>query len=137
MPHQSREKEQTISSYSIKTRKRATLAVICSPFKLNLFVTMAKISLPLPQIAGSQSVEKGYTYKPNPEPKVEQELMWLIKVGILRREVDGQGITDSFRLTPLGRQVIAQWGVNSELPRATWKDHLVNLYSRLLNFSLY
>lgn len=32
--------------------------------------------------------------------------MWLIQVGVLRREVDGQGITDSYRLAPLGRQLL-------------------------------
>ena len=32
--------------------------------------------------------------------------VWLISVGVLRREVDGQGLTSRFRLTPLGRQLL-------------------------------
>ena len=37
---------------------------------------------------------------------LENELRWLITVGVLRREVDGQGLTSRFRLTPLGRQLL-------------------------------
>ena len=37
---------------------------------------------------------------------VEKSFRWLIKVGILRREVDGQGLTSRIRLTPLGRQIL-------------------------------
>lgn len=31
---------------------------------------------------------------------LEDDLRWLISVGVLRREVDGQGLTSRFRLTP-------------------------------------
>jgi len=37
---------------------------------------------------------------------LEDHLLWLISVGVLRREVDGQGLTSRFRLTPLGRQLL-------------------------------
>ena len=37
---------------------------------------------------------------------LEDDLRWLITVGVLRREVDGQGLTSRFRLTPLGRQLL-------------------------------
>ena len=37
---------------------------------------------------------------------LEDDLRWLIRVGVLRREVDGQGLTSRFRLTPLGRQLL-------------------------------
>ena len=37
---------------------------------------------------------------------LENDLLWLINVGVLRREVDGQGLTSRFRLTPLGRQLL-------------------------------
>jgi len=38
--------------------------------------------------------------------QLEDDLRWLIAVGVLRREVDGQGLTNRFRLTPLGRQLL-------------------------------
>ena len=37
---------------------------------------------------------------------VEQAFRLLIKVGVLRREVDGQGLTNRVRLTPLGREIL-------------------------------
>ena len=47
----------------------------------------------------------------------EDQLIWLIRLGVLRREVDGQGLTERVRLTPLGRQVLAGWP--GEIPAAS------------------
>ncbi|MFM7314450.1 MAG: Npun_F0494 family protein, partial [Cyanobium sp.] len=41
--------------------------------------------------------------------QLEDLFIWLIQLGVLRREVDGQGLTERVRLTPLGRQVLAPW----------------------------
>lgn len=48
--------------------------------------------------------------------RVEDHFIWLIRLGVLRREVDGQGLTDRVRLTPMGRQLLA--GFPKEIPRA-------------------
>ncbi|MBW3042377.1 Npun_F0494 family protein [Prochlorococcus marinus] len=37
---------------------------------------------------------------------IENEFLKLIKIGVLRREVDGQGLTAKVRITPIGRQVL-------------------------------
>ena len=37
---------------------------------------------------------------------IENSFLWLIKIGVLRREVDGQGLTSKVRLTPLGRSIL-------------------------------
>ena len=37
---------------------------------------------------------------------IENEFLTLIKLGVLRREVDGQGLTSKVRITPIGRQVL-------------------------------
>ncbi len=37
---------------------------------------------------------------------IENEFLRLIKIGVLRREVDGQGLTSKVRITPIGRQVL-------------------------------
>ncbi len=37
---------------------------------------------------------------------IESNFLWLIKIGVLRREVDGQGLTSKVRLTPLGRLIL-------------------------------
>jgi hypothetical protein len=46
----------------------------------------------------------------------EDLLIWLIQLGVLRREVDGQGLTERVRLTPLGRDTLACWSI--EIPPA-------------------
>ena len=41
--------------------------------------------------------------------KVEYVFRVLINFGVLRREVDGQGLTSKVRLTPLGSQIIKDY----------------------------
>ena len=41
--------------------------------------------------------------------QLEDQFSWLIQLGVLRREVDGQGLTHRVRLTPMGRQLLLQW----------------------------
>jgi hypothetical protein len=87
-------------------------------------------------IAGESGVKNEYTRSPLSELVAENDLMWLIDVGVLRREVDGQGITDSFRLTPLGRQLLQEWQNNAAqwIKASTWCDHLSNIISRWVRF---
>lgn len=120
-------------SYPSRTVERAGRSLVCSPFHLHLFATMKTESVALGAIALASGVQHGYTKRPMPELTVENELFWLLQVGVLRREVDGQGITDSYRLTPLGRQLVEQyqrkengWG------KPSWLDRFYNAVSRLL-----
>jgi hypothetical protein len=123
---------QTIQ-YPVRTLKRAELAMRCLPFQLPLFVAMRSKSVPLQAIAGQEAVKQHYTKRPMSELAVESGLLWLIQVGVLRREVDGQGITDSFRLTPLGRQLIKTWeSQGGTLPPPSFMDRLYNALSRWL-----
>lgn len=48
--------------------------------------------------------------------QLEDHFIWLIRLGVLRREVDGQGLTERVRLTPLGRQVLESWSEESPRP---------------------
>jgi hypothetical protein len=62
---------------------------------------------------------------------VESATNWLIQVGMLRREVDGQGLTDSFRLTPLGLQLIEKWeAAGGELAAVSPIDRAKNFANR-------
>jgi hypothetical protein len=118
-------------TYSSSTLQRASRALSCAPFRLKLFLTMIVESVPLPLMAGKLGVERNYTDKILSENAVERELMWLIAVGLLRREVDGQGITDSFRLTPLGKNFVNQWQKNpGEIPTPSFGDRLANFLAR-------
>jgi hypothetical protein len=123
--------------YPDRTVKRAERAMCCLPFQLPLFAMMRSNSVPLQAIAGSEGVEYHYTKRPISELTVESGLMWLIQVGILRREVDGQGITDSFRLTPLGRQLVEKWEQQGgALPPPSFSDRLYNALSRWLRLPI-
>jgi hypothetical protein len=125
-------KQETVA-HSTQTIARADRALCCSPFLLNLFVAMTGGSVPIPLIAGASGVEKGYTTRSISEAKADSELGWLIDVGLLRREVDGQGLTDSFRLTPLGRQLVAKWQKQGgSFPESSWFDRLQNFLRRWL-----
>ncbi|PPS45611.1 Npun_F0494 family protein [Chroococcidiopsis sp. TS-821] len=115
--------------YPKKTIERAKVALVCSPFQRHLFETMCYQSVSTSAIADTGGTQKGYTKRPLSELAVENALMWLIQVGVLRREVDGQGITDSFRLTPLGRQLIEQI---QEPWNPTYRDRLFNMLNRRL-----
>ena len=123
--------------YPARTVKRAELAMRCLPFQLPLFVAMRSKSVPLQAIAGQEAVKQHYTKRPMSELAVESGLLWLIQVGALRREVDGQGITDSFRLTPLGRQLIKTWeSQGGMLPPPSFMDRLYNALSRWLRLPI-
>ncbi|MGB3695572.1 MAG: Npun_F0494 family protein [Spirulinaceae cyanobacterium] len=122
---------KTAIQYSPSTIKRAEKALCCSPFHLALFATMAKTSVPISAIASHQGYQASYTKKILSESTAQSNLAWLIQVGLLRREVDGQGITDSFRLTPLGRQLVAKWeNLGGSWPEPSWLDRIINAISR-------
>jgi hypothetical protein len=117
--------------YSPKTTRRAERAVKCAPFQLALFNAMRWQRVELKAIAGRVGWANGYTRRPILELAVESELLWLIQVGLLRREVDGQGLTDSFRLTPLGHQLVEKWQDSGKsLPAPSFGDRLYNALSR-------
>jgi hypothetical protein len=119
--------------YSSRSQLRAERAVRCAPFRLRFYETIVKKSVPLKTIAGSEGIRAGFTQRALPELRAENELLWLIQVGLLRREVDGQGLTDSFRITPLGRQLLDGWhNVGETALRASLHDRLYNALSRWL-----
>lgn len=128
-------KPQDVKSltYSKKTIERATRALRCSPFQMPLFATMRRQSVNLGAIASTTSANLQYAQRPLSELAAQNALMWLIQVGVLRREVDGQGLTDSFRLTPLGHQIIEQWQAQGlVIPPPTWRDRIYNALSHTL-----
>jgi hypothetical protein len=116
-----------IIAYPAKTIDRADLALRCAPFHLALFAKMRWESVSVPKLAGDLGVKSGYTRYPLSELSVETATGWLIKVGMLRREVDGQGLTDSFRLTPLGLELIEKWeSAGGILPSVSMFDRINN-----------
>lgn len=119
--------------YSSKALRRAERALKCSAIRLNLLREMQFHGVSLREIIYDQGMLQGYTRRPLSEMSADSELMWLIAVGLLRREVDGQGLTDSFRLTPLGRYLIHQYELQG-LPDLSpqLQDHIYNALSQWL-----
>lgn len=124
-------------TYEPKTITRAKKALSCSPFRLKLFKDMRNQSVPIAKITGMTGVEIGYATQGYSEARTEDKLVWLINVGLLRREVDGQGLTDSFRLTPLGREIVGEWEREQNIiPAASLGDRISNWLNRWLKLSL-
>ena len=118
------------STYSSSTLKRASLALRCSPFNLSLFEKMRSQRIAMSEIAEDSGIKNSFTKRKLSELAADNALIWLIEVGLLRREVDGQGITDSFRLTPLGHQMVENLQ-NQTWVAPTFGDRLKNLALRI------
>ncbi len=116
--------------YPKRTMQRAERALCCSPFRRALFLAMQRQSVPLSEIEGNSGMRLGYCKRSLPDLLAENQLLWLIQVGVLRREVDGQGITDSFRLTPLGRWIVDKYSHDGKFPQASLWDRLYNAWQR-------
>lgn len=117
--------------YPRRTVERAERAVRCAPFALPLFATMQWQSVGLKSIAGASGVQNRYTRRSLSELAAESSLLWLMQIGLLRREVDGQGLTDSFRLTPLGRQLVEKWQrQGGSWARPSLSDRAINAWNR-------
>jgi DNA-binding HxlR family transcriptional regulator len=120
-----------IFSYTASTVERAERSLVCSPFTPALLAAMSQQSVSLSAIAQDSGIKSGYTKHLLSELACDNALDWLIQVGVLRREVDGQGITDSYRLTPLGQQLAEKYE-NKNWPQPSWSDRLQNNLTRWL-----
>jgi hypothetical protein len=121
--------------YPRLTLRRAERAMRSAPFQRSMYEAMIRQGVLLQAIAGWDGLQNGYTLRSIGELAAEAELLWLMKVGLLRREVDGQGLTDSFRVTPLGRQVVQVWQ-NHPRTATTLGDRLYNALSRWFRLSI-
>lgn len=87
---------------------RARQAVRCLPFRLDFYRVLDRQALSSAQIA-SHPERPRLCRRTLTANRTEDLLIWLIQLGVLRREVDGQGLTERVRLTPMGRDTIAPW----------------------------
>jgi len=90
-----------------RSKKRADLSFRCLPFNSSFYSDVKQSGLNAETVFEKSSQyrlsEAGWF---NHSDDIEAIFRWLIKIGILRREVDGQGLTAKVRLTPLGRQIL-------------------------------
>jgi len=96
------------ASQSQQAIQRARQAVRCLPFRLAFYQELEQGALSSSQLA-ARSDWRRISRRRLSANRTEDHLIWLIQLGVLRREVDGQGLTERVRLTPLGRQVLTPW----------------------------
>ena len=109
--------------------RRADRAARCSPLRRCCFIALQEGAVDLAELYAPDSP---FTTRPLSEAQADQLVRWLLRVGLLRREVDGQGLTDRVRLTPLGRQVVAAWPEGSYQP-VPWQERWTNGLRRWLS----
>ena len=103
--------------------ERAGRSMRCLPFGENLYQDLQLNGLDAATIwRERQRYGRGNRW-PSHSEALEDDLRWLITVGVLRREVDGQGLTSRFRLTPLGRDLLANDSTLLTIP-PTWPEQL-------------
>ena len=90
-----------------KIFRRAKRGIKNCPFNLFLFQNLLKGSLSAENVFlnKSQYLNQEFMFISS-SLFIENEFLRLIKIGVLRREVDGQGLTSKVRITPIGRQVL-------------------------------
>ena len=90
-----------------KIFKRAKEGIRSCPFNLFLFQSLLDGSLSAENVFMNKSkyLNQEFLFI-NSSSFIENEFLKLIKIGVLRREVDGQGLTSKVRITPIGRKVI-------------------------------
>ena len=86
---------------------RAKKGIRNCPFNLFLFQSLQKESLSAQDVYENKSkyLRQEFMFI-NSSLFIENEFLKLIKIGVLRREVDGQGLTSKVRITPTGRKVL-------------------------------
>ena len=86
---------------------RSTSAIRCLPLNSDFYKDIQIAGLSAEQVFNNKGryISKKIFKLKNAE-EIEIHFLWLIKIGVLRREVDGQGLTSKVRLTPLGRIIL-------------------------------
>ena len=90
-----------------KIFRRAKKGIRNCPFNLFVFQSLQKESLSAQDVLENKSKYLSQEFMfINSYLFIENEFLKLIKIGVLRREVDGQGLTSKVRITPTGRKAL-------------------------------
>ena len=101
----------------------------CLPFTEALYRDLQQRGLDADSVWSDPERYRRTHHWPRDGEALENDLRWLITVGVLRREGDGQGLTSRFRLTPLGRDLLED--EPDALSRSPgWNDQLRQLLRR-------
>jgi hypothetical protein len=106
---------------------RAQTSLPCLPFRRAFFEEVAVEPISSVELCRRADWSK-LVFAPFGVERAEAHFIWLIQLGVLRREVDGQGLTERVRLTPLGRAALALWP--GEIPRAGLRQRIRENFRR-------
>ena len=107
--------------------RRARRSISCLPFKRAFYEKVDRSSMSADELCGMENW-KEYVFVPFGKERAEEHFNWMIKLGILRREVDGQGLTSRIRLTPIGRQTLST--IDGEIARAGIRENITETFRR-------
>ena len=115
-----------------KIFRRAKKGIRNCPFNLFLFQSLQKESLSAQDVFENKSKYLSQEFMfINSSLFIENEFLKLIKIGVLRREVDGQGLTSKVRITPTGRK-----GLESHADLFTKRISLIKKLITCLKYQL-
>jgi hypothetical protein len=108
-------------AYDGRSWARAGQAMRCLPFRRSFYARVSGQPVGSQEFCRMPDAADFCWGRMGPE-RVEAHFIWLIRLGVLRREVDGQGLTERVRLTPMGRELLLQWP--AEIPRASLAERI-------------
>ncbi len=106
---------------------RAGRSLRCLPFRRAFFQELSQHPISSTELCSRQDWPQ-LVFAPFGVERAEAHFNWLIRLGVLRREVDGQGLTERVRLTPLGRLVLERYP--GEIPRAGLRERILENFRR-------
>lgn len=106
---------------------RAKRAMTCLPFKKAFYEYVDTSPISGNELCNRKDWQK-LVFVSFGSDRADEHFAWMIKLGILRREVDGQGLTSRVRLTPMGRRIIESW--NTEIPRGGLRERMIETFRR-------
>ena len=106
---------------------RACRSLRCLPFRRAFFEEVSQRAISGAELCQRPDWQR-LVFVPFGVDRAEGLFSWLICLGVLRREVDGQGLTQRVRLTPLGRQALERWP--GEIPRAGLRERIQENFRR-------
>ncbi len=110
-----------------RAQLRASRSLRCLPFRRACYEQLGQQALSSAALAGGPDWRRR-CFLPMSGERAEAHVRWLIRLGVLRREVDGQGLTERVRLTPMGRRILA--GIDGEIPRAGLRERMLETLRR-------
>jgi hypothetical protein len=110
-----------------KALQRAARSLCCLPFRRAFYEEVDAQALAATELCARADWAR-LVFAPFGVERADAHFRWLIRLGVLRREVDGQGLTERVRLTPMGRQLLASWA--GEVPRAGLRERIQENFRR-------